>query len=844
LARALGTAERLGLVVPETWVVVADVFRHVTHVALPPAHDPGSLVRMIHRPVGIERAARARERLLGVVLDNDVEREIDAAWRALSESAPWGLAVRASAILGDQGTARAAGLTHTELGVSGRTELGRAIRRVWALAASEATLSYLRSRKIRDLALAVVLQPVIPAAATVRLLTDARPLLGTDGTAAGSAPPRLAVALSGLDSQGVDPALSEVVQIDGSGAVRARRAAAQRRKLVVDKGALAWTEVGDSPGIDSSRLAELSEMARRVDTLGPTELVCVVPPKGEIAVSDLLFAQHLGHPAFGNAQTLWARAAVADVPAMPLTPLSRHLLADSARDRARKALGPGAPRSLRQAVAVSSVAGRSYLNISPFFEMEWSQGTIDPVGRIEIAGAQWSTELERAPIGRATLARVGLRLAQVATEQHALADDVKRFEREAEQERRWLAEMDLAILPDDALTTTLHEVREFVARADRLYTASHITVVGSHALLAQVLSTVDAQRAAFLAHAVTAGADVITARPATAFCHVAAIARLDGAAAERLASSDPPRSADALPDGPARRAISQFLSAYGDRGISEADLEVPRWGEDARPLLAMLAAALRSDPIDPDVALSRARALADRQLAVLEPRLSFFETRLLRDIASRHRELLRLRERCRVRVAHGLAMLRVVALDVDRRLRRLDPMLEPYSAMFLSPDELSSALAKYRADLAPVVRARRADLAAQRRLPEPSPVFRGVPAPAYPIRIDPIVHGLAASPGAGEGRVVRVGERLEGIERFSPGSVLVVKSLDLGFSPLFFSARAIVSELGTPLSSSVVVARDSGVPVVTGVVGAWVRFRDGESVRVDGDAGTVECFGS
>ena len=72
----------------------------------------------------------------------------------------------------------------------------------------------------------------------------------------------------------------------------------------------------------------------------------------------------------------------------------------------------------------------------------------------------------------------------------------------------------------------------------------------------------------------------------------------------------------------------------------------------------------------------------------------------------------------------------------------------------------------------------------------------------------------------------------------------MLRSLDLGLAPLFVQARAVVSELGTPFSSSAVVARDYGVPVVTGVPFAWTLLREGERIRVDGDTATVESLGS
>jgi pyruvate,water dikinase len=543
----------------------------------------------------------------------------------------------------------------------------------------------------------------------------------------------------------------------------------------------------------------------------------------------------------GTAQTLWARAA-AEAPASPLTPLSRELFIRPLLASAARALGSQRRRASKVVDAVAVVDGRAYLDVSSLADGASGGDFIDAAGRIEMSGAELPSELGRARAPRASLARAGLRVAQIAAEQRVLTEDVGRFEKDAETERRWLAEMDLAILPDDALTTTLHEVSSFLARAHALHARATASAVSGHGLLASVLAVADAPSASFLAHAVTSGADVLTSRPAAAFCHVAAIARYDEAGRAWLASGPFVPALRDLPDGPLSRALRRFLEAFGDRGFSEAELSKPRWGEDPSGLLRVLATALRGEAMEPEAALSRARALADRQLLLLESRLSFFERRLVRDIVSRVRDLLRLRARCRVRVAHGMTMMRVVALDVDRRIRRLDPELEAGSAFHLTLAELAVAVAKYRVDLSPIVRARRSDLLAERLAPSPPSVFRGAPSLTYPVPSGAPLVGLPSSAGAAEGRVVRVGGDLEGLGAFSPGDVLVVPSLDLGFSMLMLQAKAVVTELGTPFSPSSVVARDFGVPVVTGVTGAWGLLRNGERVRVDGDLGTVETL--
>jgi phosphohistidine swiveling domain-containing protein len=838
LARVLVHAERLGATVPRTFVVTADLFRQVAHTQLPPGHDAASLLRTAQRPTGIERAARARERLLSVFLESDVEREIDAAFAELGESAPWGVAVRTSPVLEDQGVARAAGLSHTELGVRTREELGAAIRRAWARVASEATIDYLRARKARDLAVAVVLQPVVAASASAVLLTDTRVLSIPTSIEAASRPERRAVALFGLITDRADLATAEVVAFAADGAIIAQRPSAQKRQYVVGEGGLAEVEAPPAPVLSPARLASLVELATRLEALGPSAVACVVPEEGEPSVVDVVPLEHEGYPGAGGPATFWARAAVDEVIATPLTPLSAHLLRQPLLSRGRLSYGDDAPRQARLSGVLASIEGRPYLDVSPLLEPQAERGPLDRMSRVELGSSQWAPELAGEPSARPSLARAGLRIAQIATEQKTLTDHVVRFERDAEQQRRWLSELDLGILPDDSLTTTLHEVAQFLSGAHRLHASACALSVTGNGLLTSILSGVDAGRAPWLSHAVSAGAGVVTARPAAAFSHVAGIARFD-AAALPIVQGGAARALGDLPDGPLLRALRQFLDAYGDRGLNEAELATARWGENTAPLFFMLGAALRGDAVDPDVAASRARALADRQLALLEPGLSFFETRLVRDVSSRQRELLRLRERCRARIAHGQSMMRVVALDVDRRIRRLDPTLEPGSALFLTLKELTGAVAKYRTDLAPIVRARRADHAARNRAREPVPVFRGAPKPAYPSAVSGILPGIALAAGAAKGRVVRLGAGLEGLGTFAPGDVLVVPALDLGLSPLFLLASAVVTELGTPLASSAVVARDCGVPAVT-LGAATLLLRDGMEVRVDGDAGTVE----
>jgi pyruvate,water dikinase len=65
---------------------------------------------------------------------------------------------------------------------------------------------------------------------------------------------------------------------------------------------------------------------------------------------------------------------------------------------------------------------------------------------------------------------------------------------------------------------------------------------------------------------------------------------------------------------------------------------------------------------------------------------------------------------------------------------------------------------------------------------------------------------------------------------------------NVGWTPLFPRAAAVVTDLGAPLSHASIVARELGIPAVVGTGNATMRLRDGDHVRVDGKRGTVEVL--
>jgi len=103
---------------------------------------------------------------------------------------------------------------------------------------------------------------------------------------------------------------------------------------------------------------------------------------------------------------------------------------------------------------------------------------------------------------------------------------------------------------------------------------------------------------------------------------------------------------------------------------------------------------------------------------------------------------------------------------------------------------------------------------------------------------DQSLSGLAGSPGVAEGPVFLV-LGSEDFPKFPKGAVLVARTTNPTWTPLFYSAVAVITESGGPLSHGAVTAREMRLPAVMSVKDCLSRLENGRRVRVDGTTGTV-----
>jgi pyruvate,water dikinase len=99
---------------------------------------------------------------------------------------------------------------------------------------------------------------------------------------------------------------------------------------------------------------------------------------------------------------------------------------------------------------------------------------------------------------------------------------------------------------------------------------------------------------------------------------------------------------------------------------------------------------------------------------------------------------------------------------------------------------------------------------------------------------------VGVSPGIVEGEICVVDD--PALADVEPGQILVAPTTDPSWAPLMFVSRALVVDIGGPISHAAVVARELGIPcVVNTKVGSRV-LKTGDWCRVDGATGTVDVL--
>jgi len=100
------------------------------------------------------------------------------------------------------------------------------------------------------------------------------------------------------------------------------------------------------------------------------------------------------------------------------------------------------------------------------------------------------------------------------------------------------------------------------------------------------------------------------------------------------------------------------------------------------------------------------------------------------------------------------------------------------------------------------------------------------------------LYGAASAPGVAEG-VARIIMTEDKLAELQPGEILVAPGTSAPWTPAFEIVKGVVTDGGGALCHAVIVAREYGIPAVTGCLEATRKIKTGDRVRVDGDLGVA-----
>ena len=269
-----------------------------------------------------------------------------------------------------------------------------------------------------------------------------------------------------------------------------------------------------------------------------------------------------------------------------------------------------------------------------------------------------------------------------------------------------------------------------------------------------------------------------------------------------------------------KEAIIAFLAKYGHRSENEFELSRPSWRE--RP--AHLIQALRSS--------------SGKKKERTEEGLSFFARILSRRLA----ESIMLREETKSMLVKVYRQFRAYYLARAETLLQEKVIGKAEDIFFLTREEIEAGLRGELKEPPPVREREKAYFSAKSRSFPDTFVGDFAWTGGSPPKEKDTLFGVSCAGGRAAGRAVLIDSPEEG-GKLRPGDILVARSVDPGWTPLFSKAGGIVTEIGGMLSHAATVAREYRIPYVAGVTGVKERIRPGSGLTVDGDNGMVYLHG-
>ncbi|MDW6004017.1 PEP/pyruvate-binding domain-containing protein [Vibrio mangrovi] len=287
-----------------------------------------------------------------------------------------------------------------------------------------------------------------------------------------------------------------------------------------------------------------------------------------------------------------------------------------------------------------------------------------------------------------------------------------------------------------------------------------------------------------------------------------------------------------------------FLFEFGARGRQEFELSIPRWRDDPSYLLQVMKMYLQH-PVNLQEKLKETETLRNQDSAQLLnglPRMARLKLKMLMKLYGVMAER---REATRPTFITETWFYRIIMLEVLGRLESKEIVRRedlPYIDFQRFRDYVAGRISADEAFSADVLNENRHQHLLNTHADEPPLAIIGGYTPQLRVAASDNtdqLKGLAASPGqiVAKARVITDLQAQAG--ELQPGEILVARFTDASWTPLFALAGGVVTDIGSALSHSCIVAREFGIPAVVNLKTATQQIKSGDTLIVDGDNGHI-----
>lgn len=273
--------------------------------------------------------------------------------------------------------------------------------------------------------------------------------------------------------------------------------------------------------------------------------------------------------------------------------------------------------------------------------------------------------------------------------------------------------------------------------------------------------------------------------------------------------------------------MRELIAKFGHLSDSGNDFSSAPWREKPEFLVQMVANYQ-----------GQSKKSADDLISYSQISFPWLQRGLVNLVYRRARQFRIYREKISSLYTFGYGLIRIYVLELGRYFVQNGWLAEPEDIFFLEVNEIRAAIepSNQMKDCLSQIEHRKKAMAQCKDVVLPTVIYGEEPPPLL-VGIRERLSGTPTSRGyyTGPAKVIR---GLADFSKLQQGDVLVVPFSDVGWTPLFARAGAVVAESGGMLSHSSIVAREYHIPAVVSVPGAC-QIGDEILVTVDGWKGEV-----